>query len=103
MTHIIALTQFVFIALGTMAINILVKLSSHNTVIGQDSSSLAGFLANNGIWFFLIPIFWTAFAHLSNLLQKHYFTTKVAHPIGIAISVGLFLMYTYVIYFSFLS
>ena len=101
MTHIIALTQFVFIALGTMAVNILVKTTAHNTVLGQDSHTLAGFLANNGIWLFLIPIVWTAFAHLSNFLQKSYFTTRIAHPIGIVLTICIFLVYTYAVFFSF--
>lgn len=101
MTQIIALTQFVFIALGTMAVNILVKISSHETVIGQSASSVPGFLANNGIWLFLIPILWTAFAHLSGFLQKSYFTTRIAHPVGIALAVGIFFVYAYAIYFSF--
>lgn len=84
-----------------MAVNILVKTTAHNTVLGQDSSSLGGFLANNGIWFFLIPIIWTAFAHLSNLIQKSYFTTRIAHPIGIALTIAIFVVYSYAVFFSF--
>lgn len=97
MTNIIALTQFVFISLGTMAVNILAKIDSHQTVIGQNASSLKEFLANNGIWLLLIPIIWTAFAHGCTLLQKGYLTTKIAHPLGIALTVAIFLVYGYAI------
>jgi len=97
MTNIIALTQFVFISLGTMAVNILAKIDSHQTVIGQNASSLNGFLANNGIWLLLIPIVWTAFAHGCSLLRKGHLTTKVVHPIGIALTVVIFLLYGYAI------
>jgi len=100
MTNIIALTQFVFISLGTMAVNILVKVGSHKTVIGQSSETLAGFLANNGIWLLLIPIAWTAFAHGCSLLRKGYLTTKVAHPIGIALTAAIFAVYGYAIIVS---
>ena len=98
MTIIIALTQFVFIALGTMAVNILVKVTSHETVMGQSAETLKGFLANYGIWLLMIPIIWTAFAHASALIGKGVFRTKIAHPIGIALTVIIFVVYGYAIF-----
>lgn len=98
MTNIIALTQFVFIALGTMAVNILAKIASDETVMGQSATTLRGFLANHGVWLLMIPVAWTVFAHASALVGKGYFRTRIAHPIGIALIVGIFVVYGYAIF-----
>ncbi len=101
MTNIIALTQFVFIALGTMAANILVKTGAQQTTLGQGSETLNGFLANNGIWLLLVPIVWTAFAHACTLLRRGDLVTKIVHPVGIALTAAIFVLYAYAVYFSY--
>jgi len=102
MTSVIALTQFIFIALGTLGTTIMVKVSDHPQILfaGQASNSLAGFLAAQSIWFLAIPIFWTAYGVASGIVKKGLFRPEVANPVGILVCVAIFATYATAIIFN---
>jgi len=101
MTNIIALTQFVFIALGTLAVNLLVKTEQSVIVVGRSGHSLATFLAAQGIWLMLIPVLFTFYALACQGVKRGFFSEKVARPVGIAMNVIIFAVYAYVVLWQF--
>jgi hypothetical protein len=82
-------------------VNILMKTSMQEVALGKTAHSLPGFLANYSIWLFLVPVLWTLYARLSEVLQKGAFSTRFAHPLGIAVNVGILAIYGYAIFFYF--
>jgi len=101
MTPVIALTQFIFIALGTLGVTIMVKTSDHPPMVfaGQ-FESFAGFLASQSVWFLALPIFWIAYGVASDVVKKGIFRPQVAQPVGIGLCVLIFLVYSYAIIFD---
>lgn len=101
MSNVIALTQFILLTLGTLGVNILMKTSLQDVTLGKTAHSLPAFLANYSIWLFLVPVLWTIYAKLAETLQKGIFSTRFAHPFGIALNIGIFALYGYAIFFRF--
>lgn len=56
--YVICSTQFVFLSLGLMALNILARVSSDPHAV----SPLAALLVQGGLGLFLIPLVWLGFA-----------------------------------------
>ena len=73
MIIVFALTQFVLLTLGTIFLKGMVNANGDIT-----SSLYFQFLDQNWIWFFLLPVAWTAYAHVSYKLNKGPFTPAVA-------------------------
>ena len=93
MLQLIALTQFVFIALGSMAVTILVKTSGYPSAPESDVPYLSLVLMRNSVWVLLLPIIWLALAVAFARLGKGNFSSRVTNGIGIVISMIIFVMY----------
>lgn len=91
--HVIALTQFVFLALGTLAINILIKAEGYPNGDLSTYPALAVFLSNNGVWLLLIPVGWICLALGADSLSNKTLSEKVMIPLGVLLAVGIFITY----------
>ncbi len=97
MALVIALTQFAFIALGTLALNILVKTSGNSAYLGTASGGLAGFLVTSGVWLLLVPVVWLLLAALLRRLGRPDAGAGIIQAVGIAVSALIFVVYTYAV------
>ena len=97
MLQIIALTQFVFLALGSMGVTVLLKASGYPIGSMKDYPQLSLFLMQNSVWLLLVPIFWSAYAYASLKLERGFVSSKVAIPVGIALTAFIFATYAFAI------
>ena len=51
----------------------------------------------NSVWLLLVPIVWSAYAYASRKLERGFVSSKVAVPIGIGLTVLIFLTYAWAI------
>jgi hypothetical protein len=97
MLQIIALTQFVFLALGSMGVTVLLKASGYPIGSLKDYPQLSLFLMENSVWLLLIPIFWSAYAYAGAKIERGIVSSKVAIAVGIAITALIFVVYAFAI------
>lgn len=88
MFNIIALTQFVFLSLGIMAVNIIVKSGSSNR-----HSELAIILAGYGVWLLIIPLTWLIYNSACEKIDKGLFTVKLGRATGILLSAIILIVF----------
>lgn len=100
MTRTIALTQFVFIALGTLAVTILAKVRQPELVIGSGGENLRLVLAANGVWLLIFPVLWMVYGVAAEVVDRGAFRRQIADVVGIIICVALFLLYGYAVIFA---
>jgi hypothetical protein len=97
MLQIIALTQFVFLALGSMGVTVLLKASGYPLGSIKDYPALSLFLMQNSVWLLLVPILWSAYAYASQKMQRGFVASKFAIPVGVVLTVLIFLTYAWAI------
>jgi hypothetical protein len=93
MLQIIALTQFIFLALGSMGITVLLKASGYPIGSLTDYPALSLFLMQNSIPLLMVPVFWSAYAYASLKLQRGFVSTKFAIPVGMGLAALIFIIY----------
>ena len=93
MLQIIALTQFVFLALGSMGVTVLLKASGYPIGSLSDYPQLSLFLMQNSVWLLLIPIFWSAYAYAAQKIERGVVSSRVAIPAGIGLTAVIFATY----------
>jgi len=82
---IIAITQFVFLSLGLMALTVLVNAGAGN--------SLTLFLKQNGLWLLLVPMVWALYANIAARVNKGLLLLSLAVGAGCILSVAIFLVF----------
>lgn len=87
----IAATQFVFLSLGILALNVLLKAGGYAPNVATKFPDLAVQLGRHGVWMFVIPLAWVAFASLCERCRQ----PGIARVTGVLIAAGLFILYTY--------
>ena len=97
MLQTIALTQFVFLALGSMGVTVLLKASGYPIGSMTDYPRLSLFLMQNSVWLLLIPIFWSAYGYASLKLERGVVSSKYAVPLGIGLTALIFVTYAFAI------
>ena len=97
MLQTIALTQFVFLALGSMGVTVLLKASGYPIGSLKDYPQLSLFLVQNSVWLLLIPIFWSAYAYASLKIERGLVASKIAIPVGIVLTTFIFATYAFAI------
>src|SRR5882757_2178144 len=95
MVAVIGITQFVFLSLGVMALNILIKVG---TAKPSEHPPLALFLAHNGLWLFLVPLAWVILAALFTQTNKPALVA-ICRVSGILLAAAILVAYGYVIFF----
>ena len=83
----IALAQFIMLALATMASHILVNSGSVSSPPATWSNSVTTFIANQGLWFLVIPAVWLMFAGWCEKAKSPL--AAMAQPIGAGIAVAI--------------
>jgi hypothetical protein len=91
----IASTQFVFLALGMLALNVLLKAGGYAPNVAGSFPPLALTLAHQGLWLFCVPIAWIAFATACTKFNNAVLSDKLARATGAAIAAAIFLLYVY--------
>lgn len=98
MPRVMALTQFVFLALGTMAMNVLVKIAPSAAGTSREGLfEMAGFLARNGLWLILIPMFYAVYGEIAQNKNSGIFRVSIAHAVGVVIAAAILIVYGFVI------
>ena len=93
----IALAQFIMLALATMAAHILVNSGSVASPPVTLSDTLTTFIANQGLWFLLVPAIWLLFAGWSEKRPSPW--SGIAQPIGAGIAFAILAMIVLVLMF----
>ena len=95
---VLAITQFVFIALGTMAVMVLVNAGAI-PASGQ-GQPLALFLKHYGLWLMVLPVLWALYANVAGRVNKGPLLLNLAHGIGCVLAGALLLVYAAAILFG---
>lgn len=91
----IASTQFVFLALGMLALNVLLKAGGYAPNVAGTFPPLALTLAHQGLWLFCVPLLWIAFATACTHLKNAILNDRLARATGVAIAAAIFVVYVY--------
>lgn len=91
----IASTQFVFLALGMLALNVLLKAGGYAPNVAGAFPPLALTLAHQGLWLFCVPLAWVAFATACTHWKNGLFNETMARASGVVIAAAIFVVYVY--------
>ncbi len=91
----IASTQFVFLALGMLALNVLLKSGGYAANVAGSFPPLALTLAHQGLWLFCVPLAWIAFAAACTHWSNPLLNEKTARAAGVLIAAAIFVVYVY--------
>ena len=94
MIQVIALTQFAFVALGSISILV---LSRAQTVANVGEDHLRHFLAAHTLWRLVVPIAWSIFARVVLKQSSKPAVSNVVQGSGIALSVLIVAVYGWLI------
>ncbi len=91
----IASTQFVFLALGMLALNVLLKAGGYSPDVARGFPPLALALAHQGLWLFCVPIAWVCLASACLRLKNAALNEKTARITGVTLTAAIFVAYVY--------
>ena len=91
----IASTQFVFLALGMLAVNVLLKAGGYAPNVAGTFPPLAITLAHQGLWLFCAPLAWVAFATMCLHFKNAVLNETTARATGTAIAAAIFVTFVY--------
>jgi len=89
----IALTQFVFISLGILAVNVLLKAGGFAANVADSFPPFSVWMATQSLWLFALPLAWVAFASLCNFFARGLLSDMSARSTGILLAVAIFAAY----------
>jgi hypothetical protein len=93
MLQVIALTQFIFLALGSMGVTVLLKASGYPIGSVRDYPALSLFLMQNTVSLLMVPLVWSAYAYASQKLERGFVSTRIATPLGVGLAILIFVTY----------
>lgn len=80
-TSVIAITQFVFLTLGSMALRVLIGANAIHP--SGFRGSMAAFLAANSWWLVATPALWALYANVAGRVNKGPLRLDIAQGIGV--------------------
>ncbi|MEI8292825.1 MAG: hypothetical protein WCG66_02425 [bacterium] len=89
----IALTQFVFISLGILSVNVLLKAGGYASNVADTFPAFSVWMATRSLWLFTLPLAWVAFAALCQHLRKGIFSEFSARVTGVVLIAAVFAAY----------
>lgn len=89
----IALTQFVFISLGVLAVNVLLKAAGFATNVADSFPPFSVWMATQSLWLFALPLAWVAFASLCQYFARGLRSDMLARSTGVLLAVAIFAAY----------
>lgn len=89
----IALTQFVFISLGILSVNVLLKAAGYAANVAERFPSFSVWMATQSLWFFALPLAWVAFAAFCMHFGRGPLPEMIIRLTGVALAVAIFAAY----------
>lgn len=93
MIHSIALTQFVFVSLGILSVNVLLKAAGYAANVAERFPAFPVWMATQGLWLFALPMAWVAFAGFCLHFGRGPLPEMVARITGVGLAVAIFAAY----------
>ena len=90
-----AITQFVFVSLGILALNVLLRAGGYSESVASSFPPFAVALAQHTFWIFAVPLAWAGFATLCERSGKWPFNESTARVSGILVAAAIFILYVY--------
>jgi len=90
MTNVLALTQFAFIALGTIA---MIAISRVQGADPSQAAAVRAFLANHAIWLLGVPMAWWIIARSAENLTRNPLALRVAQASGVLLAISIVAVY----------
>ncbi|MFZ4598618.1 MAG: hypothetical protein ACOYNN_08245 [Terrimicrobiaceae bacterium] len=97
----IAFTQFVFVSLGILALNVLLQAGGYAENVAASFPALAVALGRHGLWVYCIPLAWVAFAVFCDRLAKGPWSDATAQISGVVVTGAIFVVYVYAAFLCF--
>jgi hypothetical protein len=91
----IGLTQFVFVSLGLLTVNVLLKASGFAANVESSFPAFSVWMARDGAWLFALPMLWVALALFCEQAIRGTFSEKLARASGVVFAIAIFAAYFY--------
>jgi hypothetical protein len=91
----IGLTQFVFVSLGLLTVNVLLKAGGFAQNVEATFPAFSVWMARDGAWLFVLPMLWVAVALLCEQTIRGTFAEKIARATGVIVAIAIFAAYFY--------
>jgi hypothetical protein len=91
----IGLTQFVFISLGLLSVNVLLKAGGFAQNVEATFPAFSVWMARDGAWLFVLPMIWVALALFCEQAIRGTLAEKLARATGLAMATAIFAAYFY--------
>lgn len=89
----IGLTQFVFVSLGLLTVNVLLKAGGFADNVESSFPAFSVWMARDGAWLFALPMLWVALALFCEQAIRGTMAEKVARASGVVMAVAIFAAY----------
>jgi len=89
----IALTQFIFISLGMLSVNVLLKAAGYASNVAETFPAFSVWMATQSLWLFALPLVWVAFAGLCLHGGKGSLPQMAVRLTGVGLAVAIFAAY----------
>ncbi|MFM8830065.1 MAG: hypothetical protein ACKOHM_03520 [Spartobacteria bacterium] len=89
----IALTQFVFISLGILSVNVLLKAGGYAANVAERFPAFPVWMATHGLWLFALPLAWVAFAGFCLHFGRGPLPQILARTTGVVLAMAIFAAY----------
>ena len=91
----IGLTQFVFVSLGLLTVNVLLKAGGFAQNVEATFPAFSVWMARDGAWIFALPMLWVAMALLCEHSIHGTWAEKLARASGVVVAAAIFAAYFY--------
>ena len=91
----IGLTQFVFVSLGLLTVNVLLKAGGFAQNVEDTFPGFSVWMARDGAWLFILPMLWVAVALFCEQAIHGTFAEKLARASGVLVAIAIFAAYFY--------
>jgi len=91
----IGLTQFVFVSLGLLTVNVLLKAGGFAQNVEDTFPGFSVWMARDGAWLFILPMLWVAVALFCEQAIRGTVAEKLARASGVLVAIAIFAAYFY--------
>ena len=91
----IGLTQFVFVSLGLLTVNVLLKAGGFAPNVEDTFPGFSVWMARDGAWLFILPMLWVAVALFCEQAIHGTVAEKLARASGVLVAIAIFAAYFY--------
>ena len=91
----IGLTQFVFVSIGLLTVNVLLKAGGFAQNVEDTFPGFSVWMARDGAWLFILPMLWVAVALFCEQAIRGTIAEKLARASGVLVAIAIFAAYFY--------